>query len=188
MYHLFQGEKYYPGGGINDYVGMFATLDEAKTAFDKKNDWAQIIVASPGGLKVVSQLNVDVSYEWVELSVVMEAVMSDKLGFLAMRFRGDRDENSRREVAKLYADEVSRLVKSGRWKEMPAFEEMLPDEWMPKEFWGFWGLPIPLAGSLWAPRIQPSPDAVDAEQTLPPHLRESWRNRMKELEDEDSDS
>lgn len=29
-YHLFAGEHYYPGGGHDDYIGMFDSLEAAK--------------------------------------------------------------------------------------------------------------------------------------------------------------
>jgi hypothetical protein len=33
---------------------------------------------------------------------------------------------------------VERLIASGRWQDMPAPEDQLPDEWMPKAFFDYW--------------------------------------------------
>ena len=60
------------------------------------------------------------------------------LGALAMRFRGTRDETVRRAIAAEYAQEVQRLIETGNWSEAPAFEDMLPDEWMPRAFYAYW--------------------------------------------------
>jgi ABC-type siderophore export system fused ATPase/permease subunit len=32
MYLLFGGDRYYPGGGVNDFIGAYPTLEEAKVA------------------------------------------------------------------------------------------------------------------------------------------------------------
>lgn len=58
-----------------------------------------------------------------------------------MQFRGTRDEAERKAIAQAYANTVARLVRSKTWREMPAFEDQLPDEWMPKQFFTFWSLP-----------------------------------------------
>jgi hypothetical protein len=71
--------------------------------------------------------------------------LETQLGLLAMRFRSTRDESERNKVAAQYAHVVERLIASGKWKEMPAFEDMLPDEWMPKAFFKFWSIPDPHA-------------------------------------------
>jgi hypothetical protein len=60
------------------------------------------------------------------------------LGILAMTFRGTRDAAQRRVIAGQYADTVRRLIKSGKWTEMPAPEDQLPDDDMPREFFEFW--------------------------------------------------
>jgi hypothetical protein len=57
-----------------------------------------------------------------------------ELGLLAMKFRSTRDESVRDQVAADYERTVNELIASGRWNEMPAFEDMLPDERMPKTF------------------------------------------------------
>ena len=61
-----------------------------------------------------------------------------QLGALAMRFRGTRDETARRTIAAEYAQEVQRLIETGNWSEAPGFEDMLPDEWMPRAFYAYW--------------------------------------------------
>jgi hypothetical protein len=55
-----------------------------------------------------------------------------------MRFRRTRDEAARRAIAAEYAREVQRLIETGTWTEAPAFEEQLPDEWMPEAFFAYW--------------------------------------------------
>ena len=60
------------------------------------------------------------------------------LGILAIEFRGTRDDAQRRAIAGQYADAVRRLINSGKWTEMPAPEDQLPDEYMPEEFLRFW--------------------------------------------------
>ena len=69
--------------------------------------------------------------------------LETQLGLLAMQFRSTRDESERDKLAAQYAQVVDRLITSGKWKEMPAFEDMLPDEWMPKAFFKFWSIPVP---------------------------------------------
>ena len=61
-----------------------------------------------------------------------------QLGALAMRFRGTRDETVRRAIAAEYAQEIQRLIETGGWSEAPAFEDMLPDEWVPRAFYAYW--------------------------------------------------
>ena len=63
---------------------------------------------------------------------------AERLGLLAMRFRGTRDDAVRRKITVEYAEAVERLIKSGCWQEMPAFEDQLPDDWMPQAFFDFW--------------------------------------------------
>lgn len=72
------------------------------------------------------------------------ASLETQLGSLAMEFRGTRDEARRRAVTADYARVVGKLVASGKWREMPAIEDMLPDERMPRAFFEFWSLPVPL--------------------------------------------
>jgi hypothetical protein len=69
--------------------------------------------------------------------------LETQLGLLAMRFRSTRDETERDKVVAQYAQVVDSLIASRKWKEMPAFEDMLPDEWMPKAFFKFWSIPAP---------------------------------------------
>jgi hypothetical protein len=63
---------------------------------------------------------------------------SQQLGWLAMRFRRTRDEAARRVIAAEYAQEVQRLIDTGAWTWAPAFEDQLPDEWMPEAFHAYW--------------------------------------------------
>jgi hypothetical protein len=69
--------------------------------------------------------------------------LETQLGFLAMRFRNTSDESERDKVAAIYAHVVDQLIAGGKWDEMPAFEDMLPDERMPKAFFKFWSIPVP---------------------------------------------
>ena len=71
--------------------------------------------------------------------------LETQLGLLAMRFRGTRDETERDEAATAYGRVVDQLIASGKWEEMPSFEDMLPDERMPEAFFKFWSIPAPAA-------------------------------------------
>jgi hypothetical protein len=69
--------------------------------------------------------------------------LETQLGLLAMRFRSTRDESGRDKVTAQYRHVVEKLIASGKWKEMPTFEDMLPDERMPEAFFIFWSIPVP---------------------------------------------
>ena len=69
--------------------------------------------------------------------------LATKLGLLAMQFRSTRDESVRDKVTADYERVVNELIESGQWEEMPAFEDMIPDERMPEAFFGFWSIPSP---------------------------------------------
>jgi hypothetical protein len=62
----------------------------------------------------------------------------ERLGALAMQFRGTRRDSERQDIAKEYTQTVHRLIQSGHWHEMPSPEDQLPDDWMPREFSNFW--------------------------------------------------
>jgi hypothetical protein len=65
-----------------------------------------------------------------------------------MRFRSTRDDAERDKVAAGYEHVVDQLIASGKWEEMPTFEDMLPDERMPRAFFEFWEIPVPPNGGL----------------------------------------
>src|SRR5580693_7945621 len=62
----------------------------------------------------------------------------ERLGVLAMNFRGTRDLSERRRIAEGYCETVERLIRSGKWHEMPPPEDWLPDDWMPVGFFEYW--------------------------------------------------
>ena len=62
----------------------------------------------------------------------------ERLGGLAMQFRGTRRDVERRDIARDYSETVERLIRSGSWHEMPAPEDQLPDDWMPEAFFQYW--------------------------------------------------
>ena len=62
----------------------------------------------------------------------------ERLGELAMKFRGIRHQDERATIADDYSQTVERLIRSGIWCEMPAPEDQLPDDWMPKSFFEYW--------------------------------------------------
>jgi hypothetical protein len=66
-----------------------------------------------------------------------------RLGLLAMQFRGTKDEKERTKIATEYAKVVTRLIESGKWGEIPPPEDLLPDEQMPLAFFQHWALPLP---------------------------------------------
>jgi hypothetical protein len=43
----------------------------------------------------------------------------ERLGGLALQFRGTRRDDERREIAQHYSQTVERLIQSGKWHEMP---------------------------------------------------------------------
>lgn len=43
----------------------------------------------------------------------------ERLGGLAMKFRGTRRDAERRDTANDYSQTVERLIQSGKWREMP---------------------------------------------------------------------
>lgn len=47
-YLLFAGWVYYPGGGWEDFIGSFDTVEEAKAAIEGSKDWAHIIDKETG--------------------------------------------------------------------------------------------------------------------------------------------
>ena len=62
----------------------------------------------------------------------------ERLGALAMEFRGTRRDAERQDIASEYRRTVDRLIQAGHWDEMPAPEDQLPDDWMPAEFFDYW--------------------------------------------------
>lgn len=44
-YLLFSGYNYYPGGGIDDYIGDFDSVDDAISHFETEcyGDWYQVV-------------------------------------------------------------------------------------------------------------------------------------------------
>ncbi len=62
----------------------------------------------------------------------------DRLSYLAMQFRGTRNEVERQAIARDYAETVVRLIASGGWHMSPALEAQLPDAWMPRAFFDYW--------------------------------------------------
>jgi hypothetical protein len=62
----------------------------------------------------------------------------ERLGELAMKFRGTRRDAERQAIAGDYSETVDRLILSGGWREMPAPEDQLPDAWMPNAFFEYW--------------------------------------------------
>lgn len=59
MFYVFASERFYPGGGMNDLVGEYKTLDDARTfvqsalGYGKEYDWAQIVTVENGKLITV---------------------------------------------------------------------------------------------------------------------------------------
>jgi hypothetical protein len=62
----------------------------------------------------------------------------ERLGQLAMEFRGTREAAKRKSIAGEYEQNVVQLIHSGKWNDMPAPEDQLPDDWMPKAFFEYW--------------------------------------------------
>jgi hypothetical protein len=66
-----------------------------------------------------------------------------KLGLLAMQFRSTKDKSKRQKIMSEYENIVNQLIKNKAWDEMPGFEDMLPDEYMPERFFQYWKIPCP---------------------------------------------
>jgi hypothetical protein len=49
MYMLFSGSSYYPGGGMNDFSGLFPTIEAARWEL-YMNDWYHIVHVHPDGV------------------------------------------------------------------------------------------------------------------------------------------
>jgi hypothetical protein len=62
----------------------------------------------------------------------------DRLGSLAMSFRGTRDAAKRQAIAEEYKQAVARLIQGGHLDEMPPPEDQLPVDSMPPEFSQYW--------------------------------------------------
>jgi hypothetical protein len=62
----------------------------------------------------------------------------DRLGALAMQFRGARRDPERQDIAREYSRTVQRLIQGGHWYEMPAPEDQLPDGWTPAACFDDW--------------------------------------------------
>jgi hypothetical protein len=62
----------------------------------------------------------------------------ERLGELAMEFRGTLVIAERQKIAAMYAETVDRLIESGQWDELPAPEDQLPAAWMPRSFFEYW--------------------------------------------------
>ena len=54
-FHLFCGQDHYPGHGLGDYVGSYATFEDAVQADRPMYDWWEIIESESDGLVVVAQ-------------------------------------------------------------------------------------------------------------------------------------
>ena len=54
MYLLFAGDFYYPGGGMNDLVGSFDSVEEAIEA-GKQNEWYHVVQVMHGGFEVIER-------------------------------------------------------------------------------------------------------------------------------------
>ena len=69
----------------------------------------------------------------------VDALVSE-LGRLAFDYRGLSDPDDREVIVKEYQRIVHSLIASGQWEEAPSFEDMLPDEHMPEEFFRYFNL------------------------------------------------
>jgi len=65
--------------------------------------------------------------------------LEDKLGWIAMKYRGQHKPGDREEAIREYAWVVHELIESGIWAEFPGPEDQLPDEHMPEAFFAYWG-------------------------------------------------
>lgn len=78
-----------------------------------------------------------------KIAVKRAEKLADQLGMIAFKYRGTRNVDERREFAKQYAEHVEILVKTGKWHEVLAPEDQLPDCDMPEAYFKHWGLRWP---------------------------------------------
>lgn len=52
-FHLFQYDNYYPSGGMSDYKGSYATLEEARADMERYDFWEIAKVNEEGELEIV---------------------------------------------------------------------------------------------------------------------------------------
>jgi hypothetical protein len=62
----------------------------------------------------------------------------ERLGELAMEFRGTRVETERKRIAREYEKTVNNLIRSNVWDDVPPPEDQLPRAWMPEQFFEYW--------------------------------------------------
>ena len=62
----------------------------------------------------------------------------ERLGELAMKFRGTRVETERKTIAREYEKTVDELIRSKSWDDVPPPEDQLPRAWMPEVFFEYW--------------------------------------------------
>jgi hypothetical protein len=84
----------------------------------------------------------------------------ERLGGLALKFRGTRRDAERIEIAKDYSETVDRLIHNGSWQNMPPPEDQLPDDWMPTAF-----------SEYWTRQVMPGADPVLWAQLLSSYCR-----------------
>ena len=102
----------------------------------------------------------------------------DKLTFLAARFRSTRNEAERKAIAKDYSEAVDRLIRSHAWQhQMPAAEDMLPDEWMPNSFFEFLSQPL----SAEEPAMEKEPTQSRSDAFLASFQMQALCNSLKSL-------
>jgi len=53
-YWLFQGEDYYPAGGIFDFSGVFDSIADAQLSLAGESDWAHIAVLESDDFSIVA--------------------------------------------------------------------------------------------------------------------------------------
>ncbi len=108
------------GGGIDCYEEMKLRFDMGAGAVAV----GTLILRRPDlATKMITQWRAEHQYNILE--------HEEKLGWLAFHFRGNRDEEYRRNIALEYAEVVRKLARSGKWELIPTFEDQLPHEYMP---------------------------------------------------------
>lgn len=76
-----------------------------------------------------------------------------RLGELAMAFRGTDDCRQREKIKQDYAATIDALIQTNNWEDMPAPEDMLPDDCMPPDFMRYWDNKYP--ARMWWPAGNP---------------------------------
>ena len=103
-----------------------------------------LLPAHVEGFDSLAELALDMRWSWNHAADEVWWQLDPALWELTHNPWGILQTVSRDQIARAMADpafrsSVERLLQGKRdWSEAPAFEDMLPDEWMPRAFFAYW--------------------------------------------------